>query len=179
MNLFNSIVTGNTNAPGPDIAGPGTLNSTGSSLITGNPLLGALGNNGGPTPTMVPLAGSPAIDEGSDTATNQFATDQRGYPRRVGAHVDIGAVEVQVLTSTQPAHLTELTRLGNGAFMFSFTNLTGASFTVFASTNVALPFAQWSNLGAVVESPAGSGQFQFTDPQATNNVHRFYRVRSP
>ena len=24
-----------------------------------------------------------------------------------------------------------------------------------------------------------SGQFPFTDPQATNNVMRFYRVRSP
>jgi hypothetical protein len=60
---------------------------------------------------------------------------------------------------------------------FSFTNLAGASYTILATTNLALLLAQWSNLGAPVESPAGT--FQFTDPQATNNAQRFYRVRSP
>jgi len=54
-----------------------------------------------------------------------------------------------------------------------------ASLSVWASTNLALPFDQWSNLGAPVESPSGSGQFQFTDPQATNNPQQFYRVSSP
>ena len=62
--------------------------------------------------------------------------------------------------------------------MFAFTKLAGASFTVFASTNVALPFKVWSNLVSAVETPASSGQFQFTNPQATN-TQRFYRVRSP
>lgn len=81
--------------------------------------------------------------------------------------------------ATNPPVLTALTQLGNGAFQFSFTNLTGASFTVFASTNVALPFNAWSNLGPALETPASSGNYQFTDPQATNNVVRFYRVRSP
>jgi hypothetical protein len=53
------------------------------------------------------------------------------------------------------------------------------SFTVLASTNVALPFNQWSNLGTAVESPLGSGQYPFTDPQATNYSRRFYKVTSP
>lgn len=75
--------------------------------------------------------------------------------------------------------LAGATRLANGMFRFGFTNVTGASFTVFGTTNVALPFNQWSNLGPVLESPAGSGQFQFTDPQATNHPTRFYRVKSP
>jgi len=48
---------------------------------------------------------------------------------------------------------------------------------VLASTNVALPFAQWSILGAPVESTPGT--YQFTDPQATNSPQRFYRVTSP
>ena len=33
--------------------------------------------------------------------------------------------------------------------------------------------------GPALETPAASRHFQFTDPQATNNVMRFYRVRSP
>ncbi len=73
--------------------------------------------------------------------------------------------------------LTGVTRLGNGTFQFSFTNTPGTSFTLFASTNVALPFNSWSNLGPAVEGPAG--RYQFTDPSATNSPQRFYRVRSP
>jgi hypothetical protein len=53
------------------------------------------------------------------------------------------------------------------------------SFTVLASTNVALPFGQWSNLGTAVESPLGSGQYPFTDLHATNYSRRFYKVASP
>jgi hypothetical protein len=66
-----------------------------------------------------------------------------------------------------------------GGFGLGFSNLSGASFTVFGSTDVTLPIAAWSNLGQAVELPTGSGFFQFTDAQATNNVERFYRVRSP
>jgi hypothetical protein len=52
-------------------------------------------------------------------------------------------------------------------------------YTVLASTNVALPVSAWSNLGLAVETPPGSGQFQFTDSQATNHARRFYRVHLP
>jgi hypothetical protein len=152
----------------------------GVNLTSGNPLLAPLGNYGGPTPTMPPLPGSPAIDAGIDAAASMFTTDQRGtgYPRLVGAHVDIGAVE-GVYNAAGPGKLTGPTCLGNGSFKFGFTNYTDISFTVLASTNLALPLNLWSNLGAAVEAPVGSGQFQFTDPQATNNAQRFYRVSSP
>jgi Concanavalin A-like lectin/glucanases superfamily len=171
----NSIVAGNT---AQNIDAGFDASFTGSdNLTSGDPLLAPLGNYGSPTPTMPPLAGSPAID-GCTNGTD-FTTDQRGYPRIVGPFADIGAVELQVITATNPPVLTGLTVLGNGTFQFGFTNLTGASFTVYASTNVALPFNQWSNLGAAVETPAGSGQFQFTDPGATNYPQRYYRVTSP
>jgi hypothetical protein len=62
---------------------------------------------------------------------------------------------------------------------FTLTNYSDMSFTVLASTNVALPFNQWSNLGTTVESPLGSGQYPFTDQQATNYSRRFYGVASP
>jgi CSLREA domain-containing protein len=51
-------------------------------------LLGPLANNGGPTLTHMPLAGSPAIDKGSGCSP----LDQRGAPR-VGAACDVGSVE--------------------------------------------------------------------------------------
>ena len=149
--------------------------ASGPAPINVAPDLAPLGNYGGPTPTMPPLPGSPAIDGGNDAAS-LFATDQRGYPRQTGAHVDIGAVEVQI-ASLPPA--LRNTRVAGGALQFGFTNLIGGSFSVFASTNLALPLNQWSNLGTAVEAPPGSGDFQFTDPQATKSPRRFYRVRSP
>jgi hypothetical protein len=68
---------------------------------------------------------------------------------------------------------------GGAAFHFGFTSLIDGSFTVFASTNVALPLDAWTDIGAAVEVPPGSGQLHFHDPQATNYLQRFYRVGSP
>ena len=61
-------------------------------LINTNPRLTSLGNYGGTTQTLYLNPGSPAIDAGDDAAAAD--TDQRGVLRPVGAHVDIGAVEV-------------------------------------------------------------------------------------
>jgi hypothetical protein len=48
-----------------------------------------------------------------------------------------------------------------------------------ASTDAAAPPNTWSNLCPAIETSPGSGQFQFTDPQAMNYPQRFYRVSSP
>jgi hypothetical protein len=99
------------------------------------------------------------------------------------AHINVLGVSVPVnqafIAVTNPPVLVSPTYLTNGAFQFAFTNMTGTSFTVFASTNLVWPFNIWSNLGPAVETPAGSGQFQFTDLQTTNNSQRFYSVRTP
>jgi hypothetical protein len=72
--------------------------STGN--VTGvDPLLGPLADNGGPTLTHLPSAGSPVIDAGNPGDCP--ATDQRGVARPAdgdgdGAAVcDIGAVEIR------------------------------------------------------------------------------------
>jgi predicted outer membrane repeat protein len=68
-----------------------SLESCGTSLLTSDPMLGPLQDNGGFTKTMALLPGSPAINTGDD-ATCQ-ANDQRGVTRPEGTHCDIGAYE--------------------------------------------------------------------------------------
>jgi hypothetical protein len=83
----------------------------GGSFSTADPMLDPNGpqDNGGLTPTIALLAGSPAIDAGSNSVPNLPATDQRGFPRpdAVGTNVDIGAFEsAQVQPPNQPATIT-------------------------------------------------------------------------
>jgi hypothetical protein len=126
--LENTIVADNTAAngtgdatgaptPGPNIDGAVTSNGhnlignateatgfTGTGDQTGaNPMLEPLADNGGPTQTMKPAAGSPAIDAGVAAGAT---LDQRGMPRTVddpgvanaptSDGIDIGAFEREV-----------------------------------------------------------------------------------
>jgi len=61
-------------------------------LLAVDPLLGPLAFNGGSTRTQALLAGSPAIDTGSNP--NALATDQRGTTRPQGLASDMGAFEL-------------------------------------------------------------------------------------
>lgn len=146
------------------------------------PELAPLDNYGGPTPTMPPLPCSSAID-GCTNGTD-FIADQRGFLRPLDgdgdsiAVADIGAVE-GVFNPEGPGRLTAANLAGDGSFHFAFSNYGGMPYTVVASTNVSMPLNSWVPLGLAIEAPVGSGQFQFTDPQAANNSQRFYRVRIP
>ena len=81
-----------------------TANGT-NNIMSTNPMLGALANNGGPIKTMALLTGSPAIDAGPNPVAeftgNQFDQRGPGYARIVGGLVDIGAFEIQ--SSSEPA----------------------------------------------------------------------------
>ncbi|MFO1478065.1 MAG: choice-of-anchor Q domain-containing protein, partial [Verrucomicrobiota bacterium] len=68
----------------PALSSPGSLNNT-------DPKLAPLADNGGATPTLALLAGSPAIDAADDSIFPP--TDQRGLLRPVGSRADIGAFE--------------------------------------------------------------------------------------
>ena len=103
----------NNNLIGQLGSGPGAVITDGNNGnqvgTTGAPLdpqlQASLTDNGGPTLTLLPLAGSPAIDKG---AANGFTTDQRGLPRTQGTGVDVGAVEVQPgLTANDDFALTQ------------------------------------------------------------------------
>ena len=87
------------------------------------------------------------------------------------------ADNMTVTPAPPPIIVTNVVKLANGPFRFSFTATPNAPFTVFGATNPALPFSNWAALVGLTEAPAG--HFQFTDWQATNMPRRFYRVSSP
>ncbi len=70
------------------LAGPGDANSA------GDPGLGPLQDNGGPTLTRAPLAGSSSLGRVPAAACTVLTIDQRGTTRPQGANCESGAVEV-------------------------------------------------------------------------------------
>jgi parallel beta-helix repeat protein len=117
IDFKNTIVSGND---GTNCTNTGTLVSWGGNLDSGNtcffihpsdyltinPLLGPLGENGGPTETMALLTGSVAIDGGTNTGCP--SADQRGVLRPQDGNLngvsvcDIGAFE---RCPNKPAHV--------------------------------------------------------------------------
>jgi hypothetical protein len=156
VNITNSILaastpndiyneSGSTNTAGGSnivqvLDNSGTLIG-GSTILALNPQLASLGNHGGPTWTMPPLAGSPAIDAAPFTT---LLTDQRGYPRVVGPAADIGAVEFQdaspIVTTAADSGIGSLryanTYTTNGDYITFATNLSGA--TILSSGTMTL-----------------------------------------
>ena len=120
LRMANTIVAGNF-MPGANAASDIFGTATGSYNLVGDgsgqlsasdhnllgtpaapldPRLAPLGSFGGPTPTMPLLAGSPALDAGSnalavDASGHPLTTDQRGLARVFNGTVDLGAYESQ------------------------------------------------------------------------------------
>ena len=90
LTLENAIVAGNTRSNVEDNIDVPAMTTNGVNLISTDPRLAPLGHYGGPTQTMPPLPGSPAIDAAGSTS---LTTDQRGFARIIGSKPDIGAVE--------------------------------------------------------------------------------------
>lgn len=76
----------------------------------------------------------------------------------------------------RPFALTGVSMLSEGALRFGFSNTPGVNFSAWATTDLSLSLGERTSLGSVTE--IAPGQFQFTDPQATNSPQRFYRVRA-
>jgi CSLREA domain-containing protein len=103
LTLSNNIIAGNVGGDcslssasiitDHNLDGDSTCHLTGPGDLPGtNPLLEPLADNGGPTDTHALLAGSPALDAGSNTGCP--AADQRGVTRPQRGICDIGAVEM-------------------------------------------------------------------------------------
>ncbi len=181
-------------APGRDVAGAftsygynligvgdassGLVNATNGDLVgTTNapviPWLGPLQDNGGPTLTHALLAGSPAIDAGTNSG---LAFDQRGQPRTIdnpavlnGAGsdgTDIGALEVNhVLTAT------DVRRIGND-ILVRFTSVSDKTYGVEYRSEIY--GAVWIRVPITI---AGTGGLvTYTDADAGLLPRRFYRL---
>jgi hypothetical protein len=85
-----------------------------------------------------------------------------------------------ILPLTITAGSTHIVGAGaSAAVEFAFTNAPGLSFSILATNNVTAPRATWPVIGTAVENPAGSGNYQFTDPNPATNSTRFYILRQP
>jgi CSLREA domain-containing protein len=164
-NLRSTIVAGNIagNGSGNDVSGlitsqdynfigitsGGNFNGQTGHNQSGNPRLGPLANNGGPTQTHALLLGSPAIDAGDNTVTGSplsLSTDQRGsgFARQVEGSdanstpdVDIGAFETQVsISDTTNKTINEDQQLFTS---ISFGGATINSFTATSSNPTLVP----------------------------------------
>ena len=109
VTVTGSILAGNTATTGPDCFGTPTFagtnivktttgcSATGGTILTVDPQLDPLAYNGGPTQTLWPRTGSPAIN--SYNIPCATAVDQRNIarPQPTGGKCDLGAVEVSPL----------------------------------------------------------------------------------
>jgi len=140
-----------------------------SSKVNTDPKLGALGDNGGPTETMLPLPGSPAANAAAPE--DDLTEDQRGFPRpeTPGGQSDIGAVEGRLPTiTTQPqdqlSHLGatvnfSVSASGELPFLYSWVfdnanRIAGASNATYTVTRVAN--TNFGSYTAIVSNAFGS-----------------------
>ncbi len=101
------------------------VGSTCANIITTNPMLGALANNGGSTQTFALLTGSSAIEAGNDAVCAAAPVNnqsQNGLTRPQGVHCDIGSFEAldTIAPDTQiNSHPASLTPILTANFTFS------------------------------------------------------------
>ncbi|MFL6198897.1 MAG: choice-of-anchor Q domain-containing protein [Thermoanaerobaculia bacterium] len=125
---------------------PGPTDLAGTDAAPLDPRLSPLGDNGGPTPTHMPLPGSPAIDFAEESCP--VTRDQRGAPRPPGGGAiqacDAGAVEASAICLPGPTRLC----LQDGRF----------------AVTVRWTAQGSSGTGRTVPLTADTGAFWFFDP---------------
>ena len=206
MNFGNSIIAGNTANTGvPEIFNPnvGNVISNGNNIVgdspgdatnTSNPIayqtsdildtspmLGALQNYGGTTPTLALLAGSPAIDHGNsalavDPSNNNtpFSRDQKDYKRIAFGNsaeiVDIGAYEYNSILTLGVILSGRVTARNRSAarVRITLTDANGESRTVMTNSFGYYRFKD-VRVGQIYPISATSKQFIFASQEVTVN----------
>jgi hypothetical protein len=162
--------------------GGGVLTNSTDKINT-DPMLGPLANNGGPTLTIAPLPGSPAIDRGKSFG---LTTDQRGFPRPIddpcitnavgGDGSDIGALETQ--TACVNLQITAITRETNN-IRVTWTTYAGKTNALQRTTGAPNGSYQTNTFTDIftATNTTGSPTNYLDVSAATNSPARYYRVR--
>ena len=137
-----------------------------------------------PSPVNWTLGGTKTITTSAGVATYSGLT-AFGTNSVTGAAISFTAGALSV-TSAPPFNITAPipSTLGGpvlnngGNFVFAFTNATGLSFSVIATNDLTAPVATWPVVGAPVESPAGSGNYIYTNTTPTNAA-LYFMLRQP
>jgi hypothetical protein len=137
--------------------------SAAGSMNNTDPRLGPLTDNGGPTPTMVLLPGSPAIDAGNTALAP--ATDQRGAPRPFGLAANIGAFEFWPTLQVSLSGTNGLDILATG--------ISGQPCRLLASSNAS----SWVSIATNQIGPNGTALFH--DTRSSGTGCQFYRLAMP
>ncbi len=109
-------------------------------------------------------------------AFTETLTNRTGTITLLGQSIEIAQTASAAVAVVAPV-ISGAQLGGNGVFSFAFSNNSAASFTVWSTTNPALPMANWTWAGTPTNQ--GSGLFNFSAPVSTNEPQRFYRVSSP
>lgn len=198
INISSSIVSLNVASIGPDGFSSGTVTTQKSlfgsksgiatfdsdaptnAILGINPQLGPLQNNGGPTLTHMPAAGSIVVNRGSNSSS--LTTDQRGFTRVINGAIDIGSVETRsfLVTNVLDSGAGSLRQALLDTNSFSGSDLIGFDPTVF---NVPRTISLLSALPVIADAVAiqGTGMDQLTvrrDPGATTDFRIFTIVSS-
>ena len=160
-----------------DPTGNSFTDGTNGNIVGHDPLLGVLTSNGGPTATMSLLAGSRAIDAGTNSGAP--TTDQRGQPRPYNGVTDIGAFESQGSPDHPPVASNQSVSTNENVALDGQVSATDADGDSLTYSVVASPTAGTLTLnanGSFVYTPitsySGSDSFTFRafDGQAYSNV---------
>lgn len=140
-------------------------------LLNQQPMLATLSDNGGPTLTHRLLPGSPAIDTGTNGDIASLSYDQRGsgFPRRVGARVDIGAFEAQAPLSFRSIEMTP------GGILLRIQGATSEALQI--QWNTTPGPGGWNPLTSGITD--GTGLLEYINTGVGALPQRFYRAVRP
>ena len=191
LNISNTIIANSTS--GGDFAGTAPNTNTNNLVedgkvsgttyawtVTGDPLLGPLQDNGGPTFTMALLAGSPAIGSTAGTGTdqrgiNRTTNDIGAYSFGIAVNTNSDATATDSVTSLREAITQANNTPGNDGISF---NLTGSN-TITLASAVLPTIAKASSAGSVIINGLGasaltisgnSGDFNFFNIATGGNL---------
>ena len=190
--IQNTIVAGGTATSGPNCGGDQPVSqgnnlvntsgecgtSSGMNDLNGSPGISALQDNGGPTLTRKLLPGSKAIDNGNasgcvDDNGAAITTDQRGVPRPIGAHCDIGAVEFAppLAVTNQPNSVTKASATITG----DVSNLHVKAGTSHFEFGTSTAYGQTFDAGAVAAGASHDPRTQGVTGLSPNTLYH-YRI---